>query len=255
LDLGLDRRVVLVTGSSQGIGAAAATGFAREGARVAVTYRHDRARAEKVAARVLEAGGEPMVVFYDLADHDTIRAATGAVLDRWGRIDVLVNNAVDWGTRRPFEMPPFEDIAADEWRAVLHHNIDGAYAATQAVVPAMRRHGWGRILNVSSGIAVDGLPGAGPYAAAKAGLHGLTRTLAKELGPAGILVNVVMPGATLTEHIVEVVPAAALEQMALASPIRRLLPPEEVVPTMIFLCSAANTAVTGEVIRASGGIT
>jgi 3-oxoacyl-[acyl-carrier protein] reductase len=95
--------------------------------------------------------------------------------------------------------------------------------------------------------------GSAPYAAPKASLHGLTRTLSKELGPAGILVNVVMPGPTLTERMLALLPAAARAQRESASPIRRLLPPEEVAPTIAFLCSAANTAITGEIIRASGG--
>lgn len=99
------------------------------------------------------------------------------------------------------------------------------------------------------------MAGAGPYAAAKAGLHGLTRTLAKELGPANILVNVVMPGLTLTDRNAGRIPAERLRQFEEASPIRRVLPPEEVVPTIVFLGSALNTAVTGEIVRASGGIT
>jgi 3-oxoacyl-[acyl-carrier protein] reductase len=110
-------------------------------------------------------------------------------------------------------------------------------------------------VNISSGIAVDGFAGSGPYAAAKAALHGLTRTLCKELGPAGILVNVVMPGLTLTERNAARLPAELRAQVEQNSPIRRVLPPEEVAPMIVFLCSAANTAVTGEIIRASGGIT
>src|SRR5262249_61278070 len=106
-----------------------------------------------------------------------------------------------------------EALPADEWQDLLRVNIEGAYAATQAAVPSMRSRGWGRIVNVSSGVAVDGVPGTGPYAAAKAALHGLTRTLAKELGPDGILVNVVMPGLTLTERNAAELPAAAREQM------------------------------------------
>jgi 3-oxoacyl-[acyl-carrier protein] reductase len=148
-----------------------------------------------------------------------------------------------------------QELPADEWRAFLRANAEGPYAAIQAVLPSMRARGWGRTVNVSSGIAVDGLPGSGPYAAAKAALHGPTRTLAKELGPVGILVNVVMPGATLTERMLAMFPSAMREQMAASSPIRRLLAPEEVVPTIAFLCSAMNTAVTGEIVRASGGIT
>lgn len=254
MDLGLQGRVAVVTGSSRGIGRAAARLLAREGARVAVTHRSDRDRAQAVVDEITAAGGEALAVMLDLAASDTIRAAMQHVVERWGGIDVLVNNAVAWGDREPWGAPPFEDVPEAEWTAMLRANAEGPYAAIQAVLPSMRAKGWGRIVNVSSGLTLDGLPGAGPYVAAKGALHGLNRTLMKELGPAGVLVNVVMPGATLTERMLERLPPALREQMAAASPIRRLLPPEEVVPTIVFLCSAANTAVTGEVIRASGGI-
>ncbi len=254
MDLGLKERVVFVTGSSRGIGKAAARLFAAEGARVAVTYHSEREKAEAVVASIADAGGQAMALPLDLSSIDTIKTAASTILERWGRIDVLVNNAVYWGARRPWEAPVFEALPENEWQGLLRANIEGAYAAIQAVLPSMRSRSWGRIVNVSSGVAVDGVPGTGPYAAAKAALHGLTRTLAKELGPAGILVNVVMPGLTLTERNAAELPAAAREQMEKASPIRRLLPPEEVVPQIVFLCSAMNTAVTGEIIRASGGI-
>jgi 3-oxoacyl-[acyl-carrier protein] reductase len=255
MDLGLKDRVVIVTGSSRGIGKAAALLFGREGARVAVTYVKDKVKAEGVVSEISRGGGEACSVELDLASVESVHGAVATVVRRWGCVDILVNNAVHWGTRAPWNAPLFEDLPPAEWQASLRANTEGAYAATQAVLPIMRERKWGRIVNVSSGVAVDGLPGAGPYAAAKAALHGLTRTLAKEVGPAGVLVNVVMPGLTLTERNAARIPEAAKTEMASASPIRRLLPPEEVVPTIVFLCSAMNTAVTGEIIRASGGIT
>jgi 3-oxoacyl-[acyl-carrier protein] reductase len=255
MDLGLKGRVAIVTGASRGIGRAAALSLGREGAAVAVTYHHETAMADGVVHEIESAGAEALAVRLDLTSPETIHGAVEAVLTRWGRIDVLINNAVQWGTRLPFDMPPFERIPIDEWRNLLRANVEGAYTAIQAVLPSMRERSWGRIVNVSSGIAVDGLAGAGPYAAAKAALHGLTRTLAKEVGPNGILVNVVMPGFTLTERNLERIPAAIRERAAEASPIRRLLGPQEVVPVLVFLSSAVNTAVTGEIIRASGGIT
>jgi NAD(P)-dependent dehydrogenase (short-subunit alcohol dehydrogenase family) len=133
------------------------------------------------------------------------RAARTA-LDTWGRIDVLVNNAVHWGSRLPWAAPLFQELPAAEWQAPLRANTGGPYAAIQAVLPSMRARRWGRIVNVSSGVAVDGVPGTGPYGAARATMHGLTRTLAKELGPVGILVNVVMPGVTLTERMADALP-------------------------------------------------
>jgi 3-oxoacyl-[acyl-carrier protein] reductase len=255
MDLGLKDRVVVVTGGSQGIGRAAALSFAAEGARVAITYHSEKDKAEAVVQAIERGGGQALAVPLDLAAPETIHASIRQIIERFSQVDVLVNNAVQWGTRLPWAMPPFEELPGDEWRALLRANTEGAYTAIQAVLPSMRARGWGRIVNVSSGIAVDGMPGSGPYAAAKAALHGLTRTLSKELGPIGVLVNVVMPGFTLTEKNAARIPAVHREQVEKVSPIRRLLGPEEVVPLITFLCSPLNTAVTGEIIRASGGIT
>jgi NAD(P)-dependent dehydrogenase (short-subunit alcohol dehydrogenase family) len=150
------------------------------------------------------------------------------VLERRGRVDVLVNNAVTYAKHRSWEAPPFEELPAADWQAHFRAIAEGPFAAIQAVLPSMRSHGWGRIVNVSSGVAEDGVPGLSSYGAAKASLHGLTRTLCKELGPAGILINVVLPGTALTERMSASLPAAARKQREQASPARRLLPPEEV---------------------------
>jgi 3-oxoacyl-[acyl-carrier protein] reductase len=255
MDLGLSKRVAIVTGSSQGIGRATALALGREGARVAITYKEHPEKAAEVAQAIAHMGGEALTVGLDLGSAESIHQATRSVLERWGNIDILVNNAVQWGTRPPWNAPLFEEVPIEEWTRLYRTNSEGAYLAIQNVLPAMRRQAWGRIVNISSGIAVDGFAGSGPYAAAKAALHGLTRTLCKELGPAGILVNVVMPGLTLTERNAARLPAELRAQVEQNSPIRRVLPPEEVAPMIVFLCSAANTAVTGEIIRASGGIT
>ncbi len=254
MDLGLTGKAVLVTGGSRGIGRATALAFAREGARVAVTYSTARERAEQVVADLVAAGARDAAAFpMQLADAESIRTAVDGIVERFGAVDVLVNNAVSWGDVGPWEAPLFEHRAATSWRPVLEANVEGHYHAIQRVLPSMRARSWGRIVNVSSTVAADGLPGSGPYGAAKAALHGLTRTLAKELGPAGILANVVMPGLTLTEGNVERIPAASLEPIAAETPLRRLLRAEEVAATIVFLGSAANTALTGEIVRASGG--
>jgi 3-oxoacyl-[acyl-carrier protein] reductase len=249
MDLELADRVVLVTGGSRGIGRAVARLLAREGARVAITYRSDADAAAEVAGEV-----DGIAVRLDLADVASIRAAAGAVLERWGRLDVLVSNAMDPAGLTLFPPARFEDVPAADWQPFLRTNVDGPYAVAQAVVPAMRAQGFGRIVMVSGTSGLDGLPGAAPLAAAKSALHGLMRTLTKELGPDGILVNVVLPGTTLTEHIAAVLPAAGRAAREQASPIRRLLAPEEVAPAIAFLGSPANTAVTGELVRVSGGL-
>ncbi len=249
MDLQLSDRVALVSGGSRGIGRATARLLAREGARVALTYRTGEDAAKAVAEEV---GGVALPL--DLADHGSIRAAVDRVLDRWGRLDVLVSNAMDPCGLTLWPPTPFEEVPAGSWQPFLRANLDGPYAVAQAVVPAMRARGFGRIVMVSGTSGVDGQPGAAPLTTAKAALHGLVRTLTKELGPAGILVNAVLPSTTLTEHIEALLPAPARAAREQASPIRRLLTPEDVVPTVAFLASPANTGVTGELVRVSGGL-
>ena len=186
MDLGLTGRAALVTGGSRGIGAATAILLVGEGAQVAITYRTNRCAAESVANTIKRCGGEAAVVRLDLGDQATIRAAADEVGSQWGRIDVLVNNAVDWAPVDVVQPAAFEDAPADAWQPLLRSNIDGTYVVIQAVLPWMRSGRWGRIVTVSSTVT-DGIVNFGWYAAAKAALHGLTRTLAKELGPAGIL--------------------------------------------------------------------
>lgn len=253
MDLGLEKRAALVTGGSQGIGKEVALQLAAEGARVALTYRSEREKAREVVQEIERRGGEAIALELDLGSVESAKAAVAATLARFGQIDVLVNNAVRWSERLPWEAPRFEDIPLAEWQGVIHDNIDGAFAAIQAAVPSMRARGWGRIVNISSGVALDGVVGAGPYAAAKAALHGLTSVLARELGPHGILTNVVAPGFTLTDKVSAHVSPEFVAQRGKAYPVGRLLRPEEVASTIVFLCSAANTAVTGEIVRASGG--
>lgn len=252
MDLQVKGRIALVTGGSQGIGREVALILAREGAKVAITYRTERAKAD---ALVAELGADAMALEMDLASADSIRAAASAVIARWGGIDILVNNAVDWGAFMPSEAPRFEDIPVADWQRSIRANLEGVWFALQAVVPSMRARGFGRIVNLSSGVALDGVVGGSPYASAKAGLHGLTNVLARELGPAGILVNVVVPGLTETDRVKDSprFTPEVREKRGKAYPIGRLLGPEEVAPTIAFLASGLNTAVTGEIVRASGG--
>lgn len=255
MDLGLAGRVAVVTGSSQGIGRATALLLGAEGARVAVTYNREHERALAVVNEIEKGGGEAVAAQLDLASPGSVCRAVGAALKRWGQVDVLVNNAVYWGDRAPWDVPLFEELAPEEWRAYFRVNFEGAYSAVQAVLPSMRSRGFGRIVSVSSGVAADGFPGTAPYGAAKAALHGLTKTLSKELAAVGILVNVVMPSLTRTERMAARLPAQALEMSAQASPLRRLPSPDEVATAIVYLSSGANTAITGEIVRVGGGAT
>jgi 3-oxoacyl-[acyl-carrier protein] reductase len=251
MDLGLSQKVALVTGSSQGIGRSTALRFGEEGASVAITYRTERERALAVVDEILGRNGQAMAVSLDLASPESIALAVRTILSTWGSIDVLVNNAIQWSSTRISQAPLFEDFPPSDWQDLLRANIEGVYATIQAVVPNMRKGKWGRIVNVSSVIAEDGLPGSAWYSVVKSSMHGLTRTLSKELGPAGVLVNSVMPGLTQTDRI-ELIAPAVRERVAETSPIRRVLDPDEVGAVIVFLCSAANSAVTGEILRLGG---
>ncbi len=253
MDMGLRNRGVLVTGSSAGIGRATAIAFGREGARVGITYRQRRDQAEETAKRVVEEGGLALLAPYDLSREESISKAVQALEQHWGTIQVLVNNAVQWET--PEHMRErFEDISRERWGTMLGTALTGVFLTIQKVVPGMRAEGWGRIVNLSTNVAEDGLPGAGPYASAKAGLHGLARVLAKELGPVGVLTNVVLPGFTATERNLQLMPQQMRDMVVSQTPTGRLTTPEDVAALVTFLGSAANGHVNGEMIRCNGGL-
>ncbi len=196
-----------------------------------------------------------MVVALDLGERDFIRAAVDAVVERWGGIEVLVANAVEWGAPpSAWNSPRFEELPRERWERMLRISVDGVFHTIQAALPSMRERGWGRIVMLSSGVVEYGMPGGGAYGAAKAALHGLSRTLARELGPSGILVNIVMPGLVLTERNLRVIPENVRETVAAESPSGRLSTPEEVASSIVFLASKANGNTTGEILRVAGGM-
>jgi NAD(P)-dependent dehydrogenase (short-subunit alcohol dehydrogenase family) len=250
METGMSGRVVLVTGGSSGIGRAVAIAYGGEGARVALTYRSGEAAARAVAREVEAAGGEALALPLELGRLDSCDAAIAAVRDRWGGIDVLVANAVQWPDRGAEDAGGFEYMRVERWRTTLRTNLEGTFATVRAALPAMRdRETAGRIVLVSSGLAEEGMPGGGDYGAAKAGLHGLARSLAWELGREGILVNVVDTGFTLTERNLEHFGDEMRERVAGAVPSRRLSTPEEVARLVVFLGSAANGNISGEIVR------
>lgn len=255
MDTGLRDAVVLVTGASSGIGQAAARAFGREGARVAITYHTNEALAEETAQQVLETGGESFVVRLDLEDAASINAAISAVAEHWGGIDVLVVNAVAWPQGRTGrDAPPFEDIASAHWQQTLRSTLEGAFHTIQAALPAMRGRDGGRIVLMSSAEVEYGMPGGSSYDAAKARLYGLCRSLARELGPAGILVNVVMPGLTQTERGIQMIPQFVRDEVAGMTPSHRLSDPDDIANAVVFLGSRANGNTSGEILKVSGGL-
>jgi NAD(P)-dependent dehydrogenase (short-subunit alcohol dehydrogenase family) len=248
METGLRDRVVLVTGGSSGIGRVAACAFGREGARVALTYRTNRAGAEECVRQIEAGGGTAVALPFDLAAEGSAAELVRAVVDRWGGVDVLVNSAGGRDRNGPYG-GRFEDTAAAAWRSMLDTDLAAPYALAQAVTPAMRGRGWGRIVFVSSGAGEEGWEGATAYAAAKAGLVGLARSLAWELGREGVLVNIVAAGLTLTERARETVPPEIATAFAARVPSRRLSTPEDLAGLIVFLASDANGNITGELVR------
>ncbi|MEU8177412.1 SDR family NAD(P)-dependent oxidoreductase [Microbispora hainanensis] len=250
MDLGLTGRTVIVTGASGGIGREIARGFAAEGADVVLTYHHAQDGAERLAKEI---GGRSLVAPYEMDDDEAARGLVESVLAWSGRIDVLVNNAVHWGAAEPDADLPFDAVPDERWQKVIRANVEGALRLSRAVVPSMRERGWGRMVHISSSIAVDGMPGGEFYGAAKAALHGFSRSAAFGLGKAGdILSNVVMPGFTRTETNAEMAEQWGGHYSARA-PIGRLLDAAEVANAVAYLGSAANTGITGQAIKVTGG--
>ncbi|MFI6660246.1 SDR family NAD(P)-dependent oxidoreductase [Streptomyces sp. NPDC050523] len=252
MDMGLKDRTVLVTGASSGIGAAIARAYAAEGARVALTYRGDSTAGQRLARELGADRDTAMALRYSLAEPETVESAVAEVTRRWGGVDVLVANAVRWAPRRaPGEH--FEDVPAGDWTAFLAGNLAPTLRTVQLTVAGMRKRSWGRIVLISSHVALDGHRGQEFYGAAKSALHGFARSLAWDLGPDGVLVNVVCPGLTATERVLGGLPAEVRERETRLTPTGRLSSPEDIAGAVLFLGSAANGNTTGQIVTVAGG--
>jgi len=237
-------RVALITGAARGLGRAAAERLLERGAAVAVNVRGED-RAEAVAR---ELGGRAFAAPGDVADSAALSAMVGRVLDRCGRLDVLVNNAALALSTR------FEKISEEEWRRAMDVNVTAPFLLIRAALPAMKAAGYGRIVNISStaGKSVSTLGGA-HYTTSKAALLGLTRAAAKELGPFGITVNAICPGLIDTELTRENASDDDLARYARSFPIQRLGRPVEVADLICFLASEAAGYITGASLDINGG--
>jgi 3-oxoacyl-[acyl-carrier protein] reductase len=251
MDLDMDGRTVLVTGGSRGIGRAVAVAYAREGARVALTYaRDDRAAAEVVDEIGAGGSGRAIALHLDLADRASIEAAVAGAVDAFGGLDVLVANAVRW----PIDAAePLGTLDAGVWDQAVRANLEGTAATVRAALPHLRAADAGRIVLVSSGVSRHGRVGATAYATAKAGLDGLVAALKWEAEADGILVNIVSPGFTVTENNLAHFPDEVRESVRVQTPSTRLSVPDDVAGAVLYFGSPANGNVTGAYVPVAGG--
>jgi 3-oxoacyl-[acyl-carrier protein] reductase len=240
-------RVVLITGSSRGIGAEAAVKAAAEGAAVAVHYRRSDDAAERVVARARSHGSDCEAFAADIADGRQAEDLIAAVIDRFGRIDGLVNNA-----GRTL-VGPFLEIEPAQWDEVIATDLSAAYYTCRAAIPSMVARGSGAIVNVASRLGQMGITETAAYSAAKAGLIGLTRALAREFGPQGIRVNAVAPGVTITEMTTDLVDSEEGRRRLRDMPLGRFGTAEEVADSVIFLLSDASSLYLGQTLNPNAG--
>jgi len=240
-------QVAVVTGGSRGIGRAIAAALARAGAAVVVNYRENEAAAAETVRAIAAAGGIAEPVCFDVGDAGAVRAGLQGVVDRRGQLDILVNNAgfsVDTLLLR---------LKEEDWERVLRTNLTGVFHCTKAAVRAMVRGRYGRIVNLTSVVAEMGNAGQAAYAAAKAGVIGFTKSMARELASRGITVNAVAPGFVETDMTA----GLSDEQKMFYTnviPAGRIATPDEVAAAVTFLASPAAGYITGHVLHVNGGL-
>lgn len=247
MDLSLEGKNVLITGGSRGIGKSIVKAFAAEGARVAFTYRSSTDLATALTESIKKQGAEAMCIQGDAADAEVAEASVSRVLSEWETLDILVNNA---GITRDNLMLRSTE---EDWNAVLDTNLKSVYNYCKAVYRPMMKQRAGRIINMSSVVGVMGNPGQTNYAASKAGIIGLSKSLAKELGRRGITVNVVAPGFVSTE-MTKAISKEAQEAMLAAVPLGKAATPDDVANAVLFLASDRAAYITGHVLHIDGGL-
>jgi 3-oxoacyl-[acyl-carrier protein] reductase len=240
-------RVVLVTGSSRGIGAEVAVKAAAEGARVAVHYHRAAAAADRTLARAREHGAEAEAFGADVADGVAAEALVARVVERFGRIDGLVNNA---GLT---QVGPFLEIDPADWDAVLRTDLSAAFHTCRAALPSMVERGDGAIVNVASRLGQMGIAETAAYSAAKAGLIGLTRALAREFGPRGVRVNAIAPGPTVTDMTTDLLDSEEGRRRLRDLPLGRFGTAEEVADAVVFLLSDRAALFLGQTLNPNAG--
>ncbi|MBX2865966.1 MAG: 3-oxoacyl-[acyl-carrier-protein] reductase [Leptolyngbyaceae cyanobacterium MAG.088] len=239
-------QVAIITGSSRGIGKAAALALAAEGASVVVNYARSSSAADEVVAEITGAGGNAIALQADVSQEDQVDALIKATKDKFGRIDVLVNNAGITRDTLLLRMKPAD------WQAVIDLNLTGVFLCTRAVAKIMLKQRSGRIINISSVAGLMGNPGQANYSAAKAGVIGFTKTVAKEMAPRGVTVNAVAPGFIETDMTNEL---SNTEEILKFIPLGRYGQASEVAGLIRFLAADPAAAyITGQVMNVDGGM-
>src|SRR3989338_9002894 len=249
---GLKDKVAIVTGGGHGIGKTYCLGFGRAGASV-VTADIDGPAAEAVASQVAkETGAKSLGLSVDVADEESTKAMAAATIERFGRIDILVNNAAIFATI-PMNRGGIETIDPKEWDRLMAVNLKGLFFCSRAVLPAMRARKSGKIINISSSTVFSGSAGRIHYVTSKAGVIGFTRTLAREAGEDNIQVNAIAPGSTLSEEnpTEEILRFRRLQVQGRA--LRRVQMPQDLVGAVLFLASGLSDFITGQTLSVDGG--
>jgi len=241
----LDGRIAIVTGASRGIGRAIAVELAREGAKVALNYQSSEAMAQEVADEIRKAGGECMLAKANVADAEQARAMVKSVVQKWARLDIMVNNA---GITRDKSIRKMTD---QDWMDVIQTNLNAVFFCTTAAMQPMVEQKYGRIVNISSMNGQTCAFGQANYSASKGGIIAFTKTVALELARSGITVNVVAPGFTLTDMLAKV-PEDVANQIKAKIPLGRFAAPEEIAKAVTFL-AADGDYITGQQINVNGG--
>jgi 3-oxoacyl-[acyl-carrier protein] reductase len=240
-------KVALVTGASRGLGRAIAIKLASLGAKVAINYRSSDAEAANVVQIIAGGGGEALAVKADVADSEAVKSMVRQVFDKWGKFDVLVNNA---GITRDGLLPRMSD---DAWDEVIDTNLRGAYLCTKFVLRYMMNQSGGRIINISSLAGIAGNVGQANYSASKGGLIALTKSVAREVGSRDITVNAIAPGFFLTD-MTRKLPQEAQDAILTRIPLKRFGKHEEIAELVAFLASDRSGYITAQVICIDGGV-
>ena len=243
----LDGKVALVTGGSRGIGRAVAIELAKEGAAVAINYAGNKAAAEEVQSIITQMGGKAMIIQADVSDEKSAMQMVEEVIAQLGGIDILVNNA---GITRD---GLFIRMKEEDWNAVINTNLTGIFNCTKVAAKYMMKKRSGRIINMSSVSGIMGNAGQTNYAAAKAGVIGFTKSLAREMASRGITVNAVAPGFIATD-MTAAMPEKAQEHVLTSIPLGKMGKPEDIANAVLFLASDKASYITGQVIHVDGGM-